>query len=114
MRRPYGDLKMALLATERLAQVQGGFSGGPSVARHVRDMGVLLCHLERYNDAKAALTQYHDWMHEASPADLDATLKNLEQVNGGGVAISKEEADLVDQLLAKVTQLSLEDTYDSS
>eukprot|EP00892_Ulva_mutabilis_P010570 jgi/Ulvmu1/7886/UM004_0117.1 len=113
--RPYGDLRMALLATERLSQVQGGFSGGPSVARHIRDMGVLLCHLQRYNDAKVALGQYHDWIHEASPADLDATLKNLEQVNGGGgVAISKEEAELVDQLLQKATQLSLENTYDSS
>lgn len=105
---------MALLATERLSQVQGGFSGGQSVARHIRDMGVLLCHLQRYSDATVALKQYQDWMQEVSPADMSSTLKSLEQVNGGGVAISKEEDELVEQLLQKATQLSLQNTYDSS
>lgn len=106
---------MALLATERLSQVQGGFSGGQDAARHIRDMGVLLCHLERYSDAKAALQQYQEWMHKVSPADLTTTLKNLEQVNGGGgVAISKEEEQLVDQLMQKLTQLCLQNTYDTS
>lgn len=113
--RPYGDLQMALLATERLSQVQGGLSGGHSVAKHIRDVGVLLCHLQRYNDATVALKQYQDWMQKVSPADLSSTLKMLEQVNGGGgIAISKEEDELVEQLVQKATQLSLQNTYDSS
>ena len=40
--RPFGNLKMALLATERLAVVRGGTQGARDGAREVRDVGTAL------------------------------------------------------------------------
>jgi hypothetical protein len=105
---------MALLATERLAILKGGCDGGRDGARHVRDAGVLLCHLQQYSEAKAALEQYESWIARDSPADLQATIESMQHPSDTSAAISKEEADVVHQLIVKATQEALESTFSSS
>eukprot|EP01023_Acetabularia_acetabulum_P060063 TRINITY_DN721_c0_g1_i1.p2 TRINITY_DN721_c0_g1~~TRINITY_DN721_c0_g1_i1.p2 ORF type:complete len:415 (+),score=61.85 TRINITY_DN721_c0_g1_i1:63-1247(+) len=56
--RPFGDLKKAANATERLMIIYGGLDGGILGARETRDMGILLCHLGRYKEALELLGSY--------------------------------------------------------
>ena len=53
--RPFGDLKMATLVTERLAELDGGFG------YEARDMGVLLYHGGYRADALRTLEAFQQW-----------------------------------------------------
>jgi hypothetical protein len=53
--RPFGDLQMALLVTERLAELDG------NVGYEQRDMGVLLYHGGYRRDALDALAAFQTW-----------------------------------------------------
>ena len=107
--RPFGDLGLSLLATERLAVLYDKFGQEQAAMRQVRDMGVLLCHLQRFSSAQEALQQYEQWVSKNCPADLESTIESMQKAGQGKpVAVSKEEADVVSQLLLKITRGILE------
>lgn len=54
--RPFGDLEMAIRATERLALV--------AEPENIRDYGVLLYHSQRYKEAYEQLQKYQNWRDE--------------------------------------------------
>lgn len=54
--RPFGDLEMAIRATERLALV--------AEPENIRDYGILLYHSQRYKEAYEQLQKYQTWRDE--------------------------------------------------
>jgi hypothetical protein len=92
--RPFGDLELALLSCERLAAAS---QDEREAARNRRDEGVLLCHLHRYDEAKAALEEYWAWL-EGHPE----------------AGVPSEEGETVAALLFKLKQLTLEKVYSAS
>ena len=54
--RPFGDLEMAIRATERLALI--------AEPENIRDYGVLLYHAERYKESCEQLQKYFKWRDE--------------------------------------------------
>lgn len=78
--------------------------------KQIRDMGLLLCHLKRFSTAQESLKKYEEWISEACPTDLESTIQSMEKANQGGAAmVSKEEADLVAQVLVKAAREALEE-----
>lgn len=57
--RPFGDLPMATLATERLLQLEGG------EGFEQRDLGVLLFHDGKHKEALEHLEAFQKWKEEA-------------------------------------------------
>jgi hypothetical protein len=107
--RPFGDLNLALLATERLAVLYDCLGHKEVATRQVRDMGLLLCHLKQYSSAQEALKQYEDWIRQSDPADMESTIQSMQKAKQGGpVMVSKEEADIVAQVLVKAAREALE------
>ena len=77
--------------------------------RQVRDVGVLLCHLQRFSSAQESLKQYEEWLSKNCPADLESTIQSMQKAKQGTpVTVSKEEADVVSQLILKATREILE------
>lgn len=101
--RPFGDLNLALLAAERLSVLYEQCGQQDASMRQMRDMGVLLCHLKRFSKAQEALKQYEAWISKNCPADLQSTIQSMQKAKQGEpVTISKEEATVVEQLIARV------------
>ena len=63
--RPFGDLPMALLVTERLAELDG------NIGYEQRDMGVLLYHSGYRRDARDALVSFQSWRATAKMAAVE-------------------------------------------
>ena len=102
--RPYGDLELALLACQRLACIE---TQDAERMRHVRDQGILLCHLRRYTDAVPALAEYQQWLEGHSAAE--------QQQGGGNAELSRsQELDLVQQAHSKAEKMQLESAYQAS
>jgi hypothetical protein len=70
--RPFGDLKMATLVTERLAELDGG------VGYEARDMGVLLYHGGYRADALRTLAAFQQWK---ATARLTSTIVEISDTN---------------------------------
>ena len=106
--RPFGDLELALLSTQRLACVAATTR---ERMRNVRDQGILLCHLQRHASATAALESYEDWV--AQHPELVEGCEGAEEACGEKL-ISQEEMSLVHDVKVKVAHMSLESAYSSS
>ena len=104
--RPFGDLDLALLDCQRLACVA---ATEREQMRNVRDQGVLLCHLQRYPDAQAALERYEQWV--AAHPDIVA---GADAATSAESLIQQRELQLIHDVKLKLAQLSLEAAYSSS
>eukprot|EP01025_Chloroclados_australasicus_P066317 TRINITY_DN9108_c0_g3_i1.p1 TRINITY_DN9108_c0_g3~~TRINITY_DN9108_c0_g3_i1.p1 ORF type:complete len:397 (-),score=46.52 TRINITY_DN9108_c0_g3_i1:252-1442(-) len=91
--RPFGDLKKAIKATERLKLVYGGIEGGIEGAKQTRDLGILFCHLGDFSGALELLSQYGTW------------------IQGESSGISAEEKDIIKQVQVKLKQMILETAF---
>ena len=103
--RPFGDVELALLQCQRLACV---VDNEREAMRQVRDQGVLLCHLQKYEDAHAALARYESWV--AEHPELVAGENNAEQED----LIQPLEVSTVHRLRVKLDALKLESCLQSS
>jgi hypothetical protein len=102
--RPFGELNLALLACQRLACV---VEKDRDAMRNVRDQGVLLCHLQKHQDAVAAFERYQAWVAAHPEAVASDAVPD-------GDLIQPEELELVHGLQVKLAQLTLEACYTSS
>jgi hypothetical protein len=102
--RPYGDLELALAACERLALVGDGLLGSWDVARNIRDQGLLLCHLKRYQEATLLLKEYVALLEAGGPeGSRPATTVSVEQ-----------ELELLEAVMLKLSQEALEAVFSAS
>jgi BMFP domain-containing protein YqiC len=102
-------LNLALLATERLAILYERCGQHDGAMRQVRDKGLLLCHLKQFSNAQEALQLYEEWISQSCPADLESTIQSMQKAKQGGpLTVSKEEADIVSQVLLKAQREALE------
>eukprot|EP01024_Parvocaulis_polyphysoides_P046805 TRINITY_DN44270_c0_g1_i1.p2 TRINITY_DN44270_c0_g1~~TRINITY_DN44270_c0_g1_i1.p2 ORF type:complete len:396 (-),score=51.10 TRINITY_DN44270_c0_g1_i1:129-1316(-) len=93
--RPFGDLKKAANATERLMIIYGGMEGGILGAREARDMGILLCHLGRFQEALDLLSKYENFIDNFSDVSL----------------IEDRERGVVKQVVVKLNKTILETAF---
>ena len=114
--RPFGDLPMALLVTERLAELDG------NVGYEQRDMGVLLYHSGYRRDARDALVAFEQWKVTAKMAAVevddatDAPRPDFQWVAGDPVEaarLSLREDEALNKLLLELDRDSLEHIFDA-
>eukprot|EP01026_Neomeris_dumetosa_P012863 TRINITY_DN14470_c0_g1_i3.p2 TRINITY_DN14470_c0_g1~~TRINITY_DN14470_c0_g1_i3.p2 ORF type:complete len:199 (-),score=10.90 TRINITY_DN14470_c0_g1_i3:149-745(-) len=93
--RPFGDLKKACNTTERLMIIHQGIQGGSKGAKEMRDLGILSCHLGKFQTALELMTSYDEWLAKTDQATLG----------------NPHERDVVKSVVVKLQQLLLEQTY---
>lgn len=98
--RPFGDLAMAILATERLLELDGG------VGYEQRDLGVLLYHDGRRAEALEALEAYDEW-RSGGGADAAPTLVGDVLNLGGSDAVQAAEMQVREDEALKAVMLEL-------
>jgi hypothetical protein len=103
--RPFGDLQMALLVTERLAELD------ENVGYEQRDMGVLLYHSGYRRDALDALVAFENWKATTKLAAVEIDDSSSYSINAPTPDFAWESGDPVeaarlalreDEALAKV------------
>jgi hypothetical protein len=107
--RPFGDLSLALLATERLFVLYENAGQHERAMKQLRDKGVLLCHLQQFSGAQEALQVYEKWSCHRRPADKEPMIDSMQKASSGEpVIVTKQEADLVAELLLRAQRHALE------
>ena len=88
--RPFGDLQMALLVTERLAELD------ENVGYEQRDMGVLLYHSGYRRDALDALVAFENWKATTKIAAVEIDDKSSYSINAPTPDFAWESGDPVE------------------
>lgn len=113
--RPFGDLRMATLVTERLAELDGG------VGYEQRDLGILLYHGGYRRDALVTLDKFQSWkataranaveISSASRArqPLDFAWVSGDPVIAAGLALREDEA--LAKVLVELNRDALENQF---
>ena len=109
--RPFGDLPMATLATERLLQLDGG-SGYEQ-----RDLGVLLYHDRKYAESLEHLEAFVAWKEEGKADEAPKLVSDVVNLGGQDAVLAAElqvrEDVALDQLLLMLRKMKLEEALEN-
>ena len=106
--RPFGDLPMATLATERLLALDGG------VGFEARDLGVLLFHDGRYGEALELLEGFEAWKRDGGADAAPIFVGDVVNLGGSDAVLAAElqvrEDEALDRLMLILRKRVLEET----
>jgi hypothetical protein len=106
--RPFGDLAMAILATERLLELDGG------VGFEARDLGVLLFHDGKPDAALEKLEAFFEWKESGGADAPPAFVGDVLNLGGSNAALAAElqvrEDAALDALVLQLRKMALEKT----
>ena len=92
--RPFGNVELSVLATERAAHVTALIDqDGWDFATHVRDMGALNIHIGKKSLGLSQLESYKSWLEGEGPLSLDGS-------NLGGAERAAKEGKVSEKILA--------------
>jgi len=109
--RPFGDLNRSLLACERLVLLHAS-------SFHMRDTGILLYHLQRFEEAYGVLRTYQQRTEDSSSSsekeEITVPIADCQKSLGGikvELEMIAEERTLVYQVVAKLERMKAESSW---